>query len=153
VRPRPLALTLFACCLPAPAVAQISVAGVRDLIFGLVPLGVTTTVLPTDPVKSGQWTLTAVTGNQVQIRLTVPNQLLGPSGATMPISFQNADAFVQGTWTGAVPNFFNPGGNQVFKFSSGAQAIIRLGGRVTPAANQRPGAYANTVVCTINLLN
>ncbi len=133
--------------------AQISVAGNRDLTFGFVPLGVTTTVLPSDPVKSGQWTVTAATGNQVQIRLTVPNQLNGPSGATMPVNFRNGDAFVQGTWTGASPDFFNPSGTKVFRFTGGTQAIVRLGGRVTPAANQRTGAYANTVVCTITFLN
>lgn len=135
----------------APAAAQVSVSGVRDLAFGFLTLGVTSTVLPTDPVKSGQWTITAPLGQRIQIRLTVPNQLLGPSSATLPVSFGPSDAFVQGTWTGAVANSFNPGGNVSFRFTGGTQAIVRLGGRTTPAANQQTGSYTNTAVCTITV--
>jgi hypothetical protein len=142
----PALLALFAA---RPAAAQVSVAGMRDLAFGFLTLGVTTTVLPTDPAKSGQWTLTAPVGQRIQIRLTVPNQLLGPSGATLPVLFRNGDAFVQGTWTGAVANSFNPSGNVNFRFTGGTQAIVRLGGATRPAANQRTGAYTNSAVCTI----
>lgn len=144
----PALLTLFAA---RPAAAQVSVAGMRDLAYGFLTLGVTTTVLPTDPAKSGQWTITAPIGQRIQIRLTVPNQLLGPSGATLPVLFSNGDAFVQGTWTGAVANSFNPSGNVNFRFTGGTQAIVRLGGATRPAANQRTGAYTNSAVCTITV--
>jgi hypothetical protein len=133
------------------ASAQVSVAGVRDLAFGFLTLGVSSTVLPGDPTKSGQWTITAPVGQRVQIRLTVPNQLLGPASATLPVSFKNGDAFVQGTWTGSAPNSFNPSGNVNFRFTNGTQAIVRLGGKITPAANQRTGAYSNTAICTITV--
>lgn len=143
--------TLLSLAVASPAAAQVSLAGVRDLAFGFLTLGVTTVVLPTDPIKSGQWTITAPVGQRIQVRLTVPNQLLGPSGATLPVTFKNGDAFVQGTWTGAVINSFNPSGNVNFRFTGGSQAIVRLGGAVTPATNQRTGAYSNTAVCTITL--
>jgi hypothetical protein len=133
--------------------AQISVAGVRDLAFGAVPAGITTTVLPTDPVRSGQWTITAQVGNQVQIKLTLPNRLNGPSGATMPVSFTTGDVFVQENSTGSLPDYFNPGGAKVFRFSNGSQAFVRLGGRVTPAVGQRTGAYANSALITVTFLN
>lgn len=123
----------------------------RDLAFGFLTLGVTKTVLPTDPSRSGQWTVTAPVGQHIQIRLTVPNQLLGPSGATLPVSLRNGDAFVQGTWTGAVANSFNPSANVNFRFTGGTQAIIRLGGATTPGANQRTGAYTNAAICTITV--
>ncbi|HEX9895356.1 MAG TPA: hypothetical protein VGA78_15615 [Gemmatimonadales bacterium] len=145
------ALALLACVLPAPTSAQVSVVGARDLQFGFVALGVPTVVLPTDAVKSGQWTLTAPVGTRIQIRLTPPNQLLGPAGATMPVNFQNGDVFVQGTWSGALQEFFNPNATKNFRFTGGTQAILRLGGQVTPAGNQSTGPYANTVVCTINV--
>jgi len=141
---------LFLAAAP-PAAAQVSVAGVRDVAFGFLTPGVTTTVLPTDPVKSGQWTITAPVGQRIQIRLTVPNQLLGPSGATLPVSFGNGDAFVQGSWTGAVVDVFNPSATVNFRFTDGTQAIVRLGGQITPPANQRTGAYSNTAVCTITV--
>jgi hypothetical protein len=92
-------LSLFAV---STANAQVSVAGVRSLAFGFLTLGVSNGVLPTDPVKSGQWTITAPVGLRIQIRLTVPNQLLGPSGATLPVSIKNGGALRQGTWTGVV---------------------------------------------------
>jgi hypothetical protein len=146
-------LSIMAILTAGSAHAQISVAGVRDLAFGSVAVGVTTAVLPTDPVRSGQWTITANLGNQVQIKLTLPNNLNGPSGATMPVLFTTGDVFVQENSTGSQPDYFNPGGAKVFKFSRGTQAFIRLGGRVTPAVGQRSGAYASSALITVTLLN
>lgn len=151
--PRAALLLPLALAAPTLAAAQVSVSGVRQLAFGFVPLGVTTTVLPTDPVKSGQWTITATTGNQVQVRLQVPTQLSGPSGATMSVNFRNGDVFAQGTWTGASANYFNPNGTLVFRFTGGNQAIVRLGGRVTPAVGQATGSYTNTALLTLTVLN
>ncbi|HKP28793.1 MAG TPA: hypothetical protein VJU15_05300 [Gemmatimonadales bacterium] len=144
----PILLCLIA---TRPAGAQVSVAGTRNLAFGFLPLGVAKSVQPTDPVQSGQWNLTAPVGQRIQIRLTVPNQLLGPSGASLPLSISNGDAFIQGTWTGAVAESFNPESTVNFRFTGGPGAIIRLGGSTTPAANQQPGPYTNTVVCTLTI--
>jgi hypothetical protein len=144
-------LVLLSLVAARPAASQVSVAGVRNLAFGFLTLGVTATVLPSDPIKSGQWTITAPLGQRIQIRLTVPNQLLGPSGATLPVSIKNGDAFVQGSWSGAVASAFNPSANVNFNFTGGTAAIVRLGGDTTPAANQRPGPYTNTAVCTITI--
>lgn len=151
--PRHPGFALAAALVASPLSAQVSAAGVRDLSFGFVTAGVTTTVLPTDPSRSGEFRVTAPVGSQVQIRLTVPTRLNGPAGASMPTNFRNGDAFIQGTWTGALPSYFNPGSTGVFRFTGGPQAMIRLGGQVTPATNQRTGSYQNTVVCTINFLN
>lgn len=146
-------LAILAVLTAGPAHAQLAVAGVRDLAFGSVVTGVTTTVLATDPARSGQWTITANLGNQVQVKLTLPNSLDGPSGATMPVSFTAGDVFIQENSTGSQPDYFNPGGAKVFKFSRGTQAFIRLGGRVTPAVGQRSGAYASSALLTVTLLN
>lgn len=148
------AVTLFVLALPvASAAAQVSVAGTRDLAFGVVAAGITTTVLPTDPIRSGQWTITATVGQQIQVKLTLPTRLNGPAGATMPVSFASGDTFIQETATSSLPNYFNPGGAVVFKFVNGTQAIVRAGGRVTPGTSQRAGAYANAAVLTVTLLN
>jgi len=144
----PILLCLVA---PRPAIAQVSVAGTRDLAFGFLTLGVNSDVPPTDPIKSGQWNLTAPLGQRVQVRLTVPNQLNGPAGATLPLTIKNNYAFLQGTWPGAVATAFNPPGNVNFRFTGGTGAILRLGGSVTPAANQRTGAYTNSAICTITV--
>jgi hypothetical protein len=142
----PALLVIFAA---SPAAAQVSIVAVRDLAFGFLTPGVTRIVLPSDPVMSGQWTITAPVGERIQIRLTIPNQLLGPSGATLPVSINNPDGFVQGTWTGAAALYFNPGSTVNFRFTGGTQAIVRLGGSATPPANQRTGSYTNSAICTI----
>lgn len=145
-------IALLAGAFPSPALTQISIAGARDLDFGFVPRGVVTVVGPADPVKSGQWTVTGPAGTRIQIRLTTPSQLLrSGGGGSMPADFLNGDVFVQGTWTGAPIESFNPNATKNFNFTGGTQAIIRLGGRVTPAGNQATGPYANTVICTINI--
>jgi len=150
---RTLLLLAGALVAGSPLHGQISVAAVRDLAFGAVAAGVTTTVLPTDPIRSGQWTVTANIGNQVQIKLTLPTRLNGPSGASMPVNFTTGDVFIQANATGSLPEYFNPGGAKVFRFASGTQAFIRLGGRVTPAVGQRTGAYANSALITVTFLN
>lgn len=135
--------------LAGPVWGQTSVSGVRDLAFGALPVGITTTILPTDPVKSGQWNMTSPVGSRVSFRLTLPSQLNGPGGATMPVDFRNGDAFVLEVAAGAQPDYFNPGGNVRHRFTRSNQAIIRLGGRATPAPSQRSGAYSNTAILTI----
>ena len=145
-----LALALMICATPMSARAQVSVSGVRNLQFGFVAGGVPTVVAPGDPVKSGQWNLTAPVGTKVQIRITTPTQLIRTGGGgTMPAVFLNGDVFIQGNWNGAVVELFNPNATKNFQFTGGTTAFIRLGGRVTPAGNQATGPYANTVICTI----
>ena len=140
-------------CLVAarPAVAQVSVAGTRDLAFGFLTLGVTSDVPPIDPIKSGQWSITAPLNQRIQVRLTVPANLVGPAGATLPLTVKNNYALLQGTWPGAVGTYFNPPGNVNFRFTGGTGAILRLGGSITPAANQRTGAYTNDAIVTITV--
>ena len=136
----------------APAAAQVSVAGNRSLAFGFLTRGLTTTVLPTDAVKSGQWNVGAPVGQLLLVHITLPNQLQGPSGATLPVTFDADDALIQGTWAGAAANYFNPAGLGLFRFTGGNQAVVRLGGRASPSTTQRAGAYTNTAVCVIIVL-
>ncbi len=135
--------------LAAPSQAQTTLSGVRNLAFGVVPVGVTTMVLPTDPIKSGQWTVNSQIGRRIFFRLTLPNVLNGPAGATLPVNFQNGDAFILELASGQAPDYFNPGGFVIHRFTRSGQAIIRLGGRATPAVNQRSGSYSNTAIMTI----
>ncbi len=133
------------------AVAQVGVRGDRDLAFGSVTRGIPAAVPPSDPVKSGQWTITAPPRSRVQIRMTLPVNLNGPSGATMPIVFGKNDAYAQES--GGSPQYFNPNGFQVYAFGNTGTAIVRLGGQVTPNAGQAAGTYVNTVLLTMTILN
>jgi spore coat protein U-like protein len=134
------------------ASAQVIVSGVRDLNFGPVIQGIATQVAPSDPVRSGQFYFrTAALGTRVRIQFTLPTRLNGPAGATMPIAFRNNDAIARGTAPSSVPATFNPNGAAVFTMATSVDANVWLGGRVTPAANQAVGSYANTVVMTITV--
>jgi hypothetical protein len=146
-----VALLLVSLGAGTPLIAQAGVTANRDLQFGAVTRGIPSAVPPSDPIKSGQWTITAPAGTKVQLRITEPTNLIGPGSATMPYTFGNSDAFVQ-TPAGS-PGFFNPSTHHNFTFSGTTTAIVRLGGRVSPGAAQASGPYANTVILEMRILN
>ena len=148
--PRCLAFLLITTCSFAqPLAGQTQASGIRDLVFGIVIAGVPLAVAPGDPVKSGQFYLKYVTGGRVRVRLTLPGTLnrVG-GGGTIPITFQNGDAFVLSTAPGSVPGSFNPRGQLNYRFTGSPDANIYLGGRVTPAAAAASGTYTAPVILT-----
>jgi len=143
-------LVLLAALAAAPsASAQISVSPIRDLAFGSVIVGVPSTVAPSHPTRSGQFQITAPTGSKVQVRLTLPGQLAGPSGAQLPINFSSNDAIAIGGWPGSTPDVFNPKATRNLQFTGGTIYNVFVGGTVSPAANQLPGSYAATITLTL----
>ena len=132
--------------------AQLTVQGVRDLDFGVVVPGIQAVIAPTDPIKSGQFYLRVpAIGDRVQVRFDLPSQLVGPGGATMPISFANADGMAVGTAPSSPPLFFNPQSTTNLKMQTSTDANIWLGGRVSPTATQAVGSYSATVVLTVTV--
>ncbi len=149
---RGLVLAALVIAVPGEASAQLIVTGIRNLDFGVVLQGVASVVPPTDPVKSGQFYFrTPGLGTRVRIRFTLPTQLNGPGGASMPISFANNDARAQGTAPASLPILFNPNGAAVFTMTTSPDANVWLGGRVAPAAAQAVGTYSNTVIMTVTM--
>jgi len=137
---------------PSPARAQLLATGIRNLSFGLVIPGVMTTVAPSDPVRSGQYEIQAALGTRLRLDFTLPTQLTGPSGASMPLNFQNNDALLIETGPGAVSQNQNPKSMKPYTMLYGNRLLLFLGGSVTPAANQATGAYANTVSLTVTII-
>ena len=133
-----------------PAAAQVVVTPVRDLAFGAVIVGVPTYVGPSDPVRSGQFRVSAPDGTKVQIRFTLPDRLDGPAGATLPIAFANNDALHVGTGSNSVPATFNPRATRNLQISDDA-VLVFIGGTVSPAGGQRHGNYAGTIILTVNV--
>lgn len=144
-------LVLLAVFAVPPVAAQVSVSPVRNLAFGPVIVGVPTIIGPSHPTRSGQFEITAPIGTRVQIRLTLPDQLDGPAGAQLPITFSNNDALVVGTGSNSVPMTFNPKATRVFEVPSTTTNVF-LGGSVTPAGSQAQGSYANTITLTVMVL-
>ena len=150
---RPLILALIALAIESPPCsAQLVVQGIRDLDFGPVIQGIAATVTTADPLRSGQFYFkTPALGTRIRIQFTLPTQLNGPSGATMPITFGATDAMAKGTAPASIPASFNPNAAATFTMTTSVDANVWLGGRVTPAANQRVGAYSNTVIMTVTI--
>ena len=150
---RPLILALVALAIESPPCsAQLVVQGIRDLDFGPVIQGIAATVTTANPTSSGQFYFkTPAIGTRIRIQFTLPTQLNGPTGATMPITFGASDALAKGTAPASVPVSFNPNITASFTMTSSLDANVWLGGRVTPAANQRVGNYSNTVVMTVTI--
>ena len=134
-----------------PAAAQISVLPVRDLAFGLVIVGIPTSIGPSHPVRSGQFRLTAPVNSRLRFRLTLPTSLDGPAGAKLPISFTNTDGVAVGSASNSVPEVFNPKANQVVQNVAGTTTNVFLGGTVSPAGNQQQGNYTGTITFTVTI--
>lgn len=135
-----------------PASAQITVTRVRDLAFGPVIVGVPTRIPPSHPVRSGQYRLTAPLLTRVRFRFTLPNQLNGPTGATMPISFGATDGIAVGTASNSVPVTFDPRVQQTFQIVTSTTIFVFIGGTVSPAGTQRQGNYTGTITFTVTVL-
>ena len=144
-----LLVVLAALAAATSASAQISVSPIRDLAFGSVIVGVPSTVAPSHPTRSGQFRITAPVGTKVQVRLTLPGQLAGPSGAQLPINFSSNDAMALGGWPGSTPDVFNPQSTRNLQFTGGTIYNVFIGGTVSPAANQRTGNYVATITLTL----
>jgi hypothetical protein len=135
----------------SPATAQVTVSGVRNLAFGAVMRGVASQVLPSDAVKSGKFQLQSTNGNRVRLQFTLPNQLNGPAGTTLTISFGATDATATGNAGNSNLVTFNPNTPQNLTIVPSTAIVVFLGGTVSPAANQAVGAYANTITITVTL--
>ena len=146
-----LVLVLTISAVVHSAAAQISVVPIRDLAFGPVIVGVPSYVPPSHPTRSGQFRFTAPPQSRVRVRLTLPNHLDGPAGATLPISFGNNDAVAIGTAPNSVPMSLNPKATSVFQMATSTTMNVWLGGRVTPAGNQRQGNYTGTITLTVTI--
>ncbi len=143
-----LALGVALLAAPSAARAQ-AVVGTQNLSFGSVIPGVPTTVLRTDPVRSGQIRITgAGLFRSVTLRFTLPTVMNGPSGATMPITFAATDAGVSWQGTIGTQTTFNPNApfNTILWLGSGT---VFLGGRVNPAPAQLGGSYSGTITLTV----
>jgi hypothetical protein len=135
------------------AAAQISVLGIRDLAFGPVITGIPSSVAPTEPLRSGQYRITAPAGARVRLDFTLPKQLVGPGNARLPIAFGKTDALAVGNAPGSVPVGLDPNPKANLKYDMGSSTAVNifLGGTVTPAANQAPGGYVAAVTLTVTI--
>jgi hypothetical protein len=134
------------------ASAQLSAVGVRNLAFGSVIRGLASIVSPNDPVKSGQFEVQVALGTRLRLDYTLPTQLNGPSGATMPINFANTDCILLETAPGSVPNTQNPKSMKPYTMTYGNRLFLFLGGQVSPTGTQATGVYSASVTLTVTIM-
>lgn len=141
-------------------------AGVRPLQFGVVlPSAGAATVLP-DDMRAGEWRLTGVRGRKsLDITFTLPAALVGPNGATLPLSFNGNFAALCEIDNGQeceIPSIiaWNPVTTPTFRdtperYRPGRPRYtydhfsVYLGGIALPSPSQPAGSYSGTVSITL----
>ena len=142
--------------------APLSGTGARALQFGVIVPGTTTvTVLPRS-AADGEFRIAGVKNRKsIDISFTLPTQLTGPAGASIPLSFNGnyaglcevdttgtCDAASFFTWNPVttptyrdLPTRYKPG-RKVYQYDL---YQVYLGGVASPAANQRQGTYTASI--------
>ena len=137
-------------------------AGTRALRFGVIVPGTTTvTVLPRT-AQGGEFRITGVKNRKsIDISFTLPTQMNGPAGASIPLSFNGnyaglceidttgaCDVASYFTWNPVTtpsfrdqPTRYKPG-RKVYAYD---QYEVYLGGVASPSATQRQGTYTASI--------
>jgi hypothetical protein len=143
-----LALALLGVA-PLPAQRPITVQGVRSLTFGAVLPGVPRVISRTDAANSGQYNITGVLNHRVQLSFTLPNQMTGPAGATMPILFAGNDAGYSQSQAIGSQVAFDPKQPFVAALNGRGRGSVFVGATARPAPTQRAGSYTATLTLNV----
>lgn len=134
-----------------------TIATIRDLVFGTVPAGVATTVQPT-AATAGAWQITGNPNAFVIIAFTRPTQLTNIQalpGSTMPITFAaNAARWRRANNNPVGANAFNPALGAIGRLGPPPNPTLNIwiGGTVNPAPTAKPGIYQGTVILSLTYL-
>jgi hypothetical protein len=134
----------------ANVLAQLTVAAEQDLDFGNVIPGFVRTVAPADLGDAGRFSLQGADGLEVALDFgALPTELVGPGGATLPLSFGAASAGY-GATSGAVDDTFDPSAVENANLSGTGELYVFIGGTVTPDAAQAAGSYTGLITLTVS---
>lgn len=139
----PLLVSLL---LLSPA-AAVQVTTLRNLSFGTITSGTTTSVTKTS-ANAAEWKISGTTVLGGGFQLTLPTTLSGP-GATMAITFSTTDGVYRINNTNPVGGTtFNPHNFVNLTLVLLSDVYVWLGASVSPPLNQTPGNYTGTVILT-----
>lgn len=138
---------------PGRLAAQ-SASPARGLAFGNLLPGVPTGVQPSDPSRSARVDISGALGAGVEITFALPTSMVGPGGATMPLSFgAQSGGYASGT-SGTISQLFDP--RVPFRTTLSLEPIlvlgrgtVFLGATVLPGGAQAAGAYGATVLMSV----
>jgi hypothetical protein len=135
---------LVAAGIPAEASGQ--VVRMRDLSFGTILSGTTSSVSKTS-ANSAQWRFTGLFVLGGNFVLTLPTTMTGP-GAAIALTFSTTDGQRSTTNNPTTGTSFNPHVSQSVSVLFNGTVYVWLGASVTPPINQKAGTYTATVVLT-----
>ncbi|UCC43961.1 MAG: hypothetical protein JSU65_12740 [Candidatus Zixiibacteriota bacterium] len=142
--------------------AALVVTATNNLIFGNVLQGVAKTVANNVDANSGQFAITGQGSAGISVYLTLPTYMALADGSDrMNIAFSNTDAIVDTTvatpstagagdgWVDINPRDLNSLAPTGVVVGMAGQTNIYLGGKVTPAVDQKAGAYTADIICSV----
>lgn len=135
--------------LPLAAQRPIAVTGVQSLTFGTLIPGIPTSVSRTDAAKSGQFTIIGPHDSQAQLLFILPAVLVGPAGATLPLTFGGGDAGYSQSQNIGSQIVFDPRQLFLITYSGQGRGSVFLGGTARPTPTQRAGSYTGTITLTV----
>jgi len=150
-----IGVALFGASTPRVLGAQgkpLNVTGVRGLTFGAVFPGVSRVISRTDPANAGQFDIGHAKFAPIQLTFTLPNVMVGPAGATMPLVFGSNDAGYSSPETITSQVGFDPKQSFTTALDKNGRAAVFIGGTALPAPSQRAGAYTATITMTVTVL-
>jgi hypothetical protein len=129
--------------------SPITVAGVSPLEFGDVLPGVSLSIERT-VAAAGKFTVTGQGSANVYLNFTLPEDLIGPAAAELPITFSATDAGTSTTDDQGTATAFDPSTpNYERTLSAGGALSVWIGGTVSPTVNQGSGAYSADITLTV----
>jgi hypothetical protein len=130
---------------PGAAWAQVLVVAERDLEFGMLTPGTTTSVAPTDLIRSAQLRIEGA--GRYQISFQLPSSLTTAAGHEIPLVFRPTD----GRLTTRIRMVeFDPATTITYRINPAErEAQINLGAQAQPASGQAAGLYSATIVVMI----
>jgi hypothetical protein len=128
-------------------IAPLTAAGVNDLNFGVVTAG--TPKAPTSlPADAGRFNISGEPSSAVTVGFALPAVLTGVGGATIPITFGNADGLQWTTYPSAFVSF-NPNAAYFTGLNTAGNLTIGIAGTVSPPLGTVTGNYTGTVSLTV----
>jgi hypothetical protein len=128
--------------------AAAQVVAMRNLAFGTITSGVTTSVTKTS-ASAAQFRFTGSFPLGGSFSLTLPTVLTGP-GAAIPITFGATDGQRSTTNNPATGSSFDPRTTQTVGIVVLSRTeYVWLGASVSPPLNQKPGTYSASMVLTV----
>lgn len=144
-----LLLLCGATALSAQRGRPVRARGVRSLDFGTLLPGVPQPIARTDPLNSGEIDVFGQKLSTVQLIFSLPTVMIGPAGATLPLSFGSNDGGYSESQSVTAQVGFDPRAPYSATLSRTGRGSVFLGGTAQPSLSQRPGSYSGTVTLTI----